>query len=339
MFKKCYKKFLSKPFFGEMLSAQAKIKVIYGIDDRLDVFEEPNQKLVELSKSTAAMIPNSKIQGHNDYEVILKGSSLEDRGMCASERFSQQPTAANCSGFLVGKDKLVTAGHCVENEFDCKNSSWVFDYKVDHSTQSEVIVEKTKVYKCKKIIKQELNSANEMDYALIELESEVTDRNFLKVRKEGIPSVGDKLVVIGHPSGLPTKIAAGSQVRSVNDVFMVTDLDTYGGNSGSAVFNASTGEVEGILVRGAQDYTWDSDQGCRVSNVIAQDEGRGEDVTLITNIKELELYPEPPQADEDNEQDDNDHDSTSDDDQVENPKPEPPKKPTLPWWLRWLLGL
>lgn len=322
-------------------------KVIYGEDDRLDVFEEANLKLAELAKSTAAMIPNSKIQEHNAEQIILKGSTLEDRGMCASERFSNQPTVANCSGFLVGENKLVTAGHCVEGEFDCKNNSWVFDYKVDHPSQSEVVVDKSSVYKCKKVIKQELNSANDQDYALIELDKVVADRKFLKVRKQGKPKVGDKLVVIGHPSGLPTKITAGAKIRSVNDIFFVADLDTYGGNSGSAVFNAKTGTVEGILVRGAQDYTWDSDQGCRVSNVIAQNEGRGEDVTLITNIQELLSLPDPQEEEEEEEDQDQGDDSSDqggDDDQVdEDPKPEPPKpeppKPSLPWWLRWLLGL
>lgn len=322
----------------------ASNKVIYGEDDRLDVFEEANLKLTELAKSTAAMIPNSKIQEHNAEQIILKGSSLQDRGMCASERFSEQPTVANCSGFLVGKDKLVTAGHCIEGEFDCKNNSWVFDYKVDHPTQSEVIVDKSSVYKCKKVIKQELDGTTDQDYALIELEKVVEDRKFLKVRKEGKPKVGDKLVVIGHPSGLPTKITGGASIRSINDVFFVADLDTYGGNSGSAVFNAKTGTVEGILVRGAQDYTWDSDQGCRVSNVISQDSGRGEDVTLITNIKELQSLPEPQEEEEDEEDQDQGSGNDGSDGEVdEDPKPEPPKpeppKPSLPWWLRWLLGL
>ncbi len=76
------------------------------------------------------------------------------------------------------------------------------------------------------------------------------------------------LVVIGRPSGLPTKVADGAQVRSVNDVFLVANLDTYGGNSGSAVFNAVTGVVEGILVRGDTDYVYNAQLGCRVSNFL-----------------------------------------------------------------------
>ncbi len=291
-------------------SAVANVKVIYGEDNRQDVFESTNSLHVELSESTAAMIPNYKIKEVNSYEVELAGETLEARGMCASEKFSQQPTAANCSGFLVDGDKLVTAGHCVKTQSDCDGSSWVFDYKVEYSDQSKVVVDKSQVYKCKKIISQSLDSTTEDDYAFLQLEKVVEGKKPLKFRTSGKAKVGDSLVVIGHPTGLPTKISAGSKVRSVNDVFLVANLDTYGGNSGSAVFNTTTGVIEGILVRGAQDYKYDPSQGCQVSNTLGNDAGRGEDVTLITNIKELmEL------------------------------KPEQPKKPTLPWWLRRWLGL
>lgn len=298
-------------------ASQASIKVIYGEDNRQDVFMNSNSLHVKLSESTAAMIPNYKVKEHNAYEVKLGGTTLEERGMCSSERFAQQPTTANCSGFLVDKDKIVTAGHCIRSQSDCESNTWVFDFKVDHEFQSEVIVDKKSVYKCKKIISQSLDSATKDDYALIQLKKVVEGKEPLAFRTSGKPKVGDELVVIGHPTGLPTKITDGAQIRSVNDVYFVANLDTYGGNSGSAVFNATTGVVEGILVRGAQDYVYDSAQGCRASNVLGNDAGRGEDVTLITNIKELADI-KPPTVD---------------------PKPEPPKKPRLPAWLRWLLGL
>jgi len=69
----------------------------------------------------------------------------------------------------------------------------------------------------------------------------------------------------------------------------VANLDTFGGNSGSAVFNAETGEVEGILVRGENDYVWSDENGsrCRVPQQCTNDACRGEDVTRITNIKTL----------------------------------------------------
>jgi V8-like Glu-specific endopeptidase len=91
-------------------------------------------------------------------------------------------------------------------------------------------------------------------------------------------------VVIGHPTGLPTKVSAGANVRSVNDVYFVANLDTFGGNSGSAVFNAETGEIEGILVRGERDYRYNSARGCYVPNTCVNLGCRGEDSTLITNL-------------------------------------------------------
>ena len=70
--------------------------------------------------------------------------------------------------------------------------------------------------------------------------------------------------------------------------YFSANLDTYGGNSGSAVFNANTGVVEGILVRGATDYVSDPSQGgCRVSNILGKHAGKGEDVTYITNVPGL----------------------------------------------------
>ena len=68
----------------------------------------------------------------------------------------------------------------------------------------------------------------------------------------------------------------------VKDQFLVANLDTYGGNSGSAVFNATDGKIEGVLVRGEMDYVFKN--GCRISNVCATDACRGEDVTLIERV-------------------------------------------------------
>ncbi len=266
--------------------AHANNKVIYGEDNRQDVFEVTNQMQLTLARSTAAMIPSSSLQRTGD-EVRVMGPTMESRGFCREERFSQQPTAANCSGFLVGDKYLVTAGHCITSMSDCTGYRWVFDYKVDYSTQSQVTVPANSVYACKRIISRALEQASGDDYALIELERSVNDRAPLAFRRQGQISVGEEILVIGHPTGLPTKITDQARVRSARPKYFVTNLDTYGGNSGSAVFNARTGVVEGILVRGENDYVYDSARSCRASNICPENGCRGEDVTFITNIKEL----------------------------------------------------
>lgn len=272
-------------------SLHANDKIIYGDDNRLDLYQVLNPEVALLARSTAAMIsladlraPKKKPGAGNT--ILVSGPSLASQGICSSERFAKQPTAAFCSGFLVSETLLVTAGHCVQTESDCADLQWAFDYKIDAAAQTSVSLKKSNIYGCKKIVEQVNDDQTQNDYAVIELDRPVLDRAPLKFRREGKIEVGTPLIVIGHPSGLPTKVADGAAVRALESTFFVGNLDTYGGNSGSAVFNAMTLEVEGILVRGDQDYVA-GPGNCRVSNVVSNDGGSGEDVTYITNISVL----------------------------------------------------
>lgn len=260
---------------------------VYGEDNRLDVFEVRDSAQVELSRSTAAMISPSNLKILADETIEISGKTLEARGVCSTERFAKQMSAANCSGFLVAPNVLVTAGHCIRTQADCDSYKWIFDFKVDHSEQGKVNVPTSSVYSCSRIIDRSLNNFTKDDYAVLELDRSVDDRRPLNFRRKGKISEGDKLVMIGHPTGIATKIAAGSEVRSLKGKYFVANLDAFGGNSGSAVFNADTHEIEGILVRGDTDYVYNSENKCNVVNV-CEDEGcRGEDVTYITNISAL----------------------------------------------------
>jgi hypothetical protein len=71
--------------------------------------------------------------------------------------------------------------------------------------------------------------------------------------------------------------------------FFVANLDTYGGNSGSPVFNSNTREVEGVLVRGETDFA--TQGGCQVSLVCPTSGCRGEDCTRTTEF--ANLVPQP----------------------------------------------
>lgn len=290
----------------------AGLKVVYGKDNRKEYYQV-NSFLKKLADATAGMIENGTIQEENQSYRIFSHSTLgESENLCEGEKFADQPLAPMCSGFLVGEDTLVTAGHCFETLWQlgyfsadavCEGFSWVFDYHVDSKGKvNRKDINKNNVYKCSRVVKSVFDPERNLDFAVIKLDRKVTGRAPIKYRTEGKIKDKTSLVVIGHPSGLPTKISDGGTIL-VNDKAetFTTTLDTFHGNSGSAVFDARTGLIEGILVSGKTDYAEISDgKGgmCTVVNVcdmngencLSNDQGStqvaGEEVTRITQLTE-----------------------------------------------------
>lgn len=287
-------KLLSFLFLFSTISAQAaetkpsqgdapfRADGIYGVDNRGEYFQVTNPKVQILARSVAAMIPKSAITrtSSNPKNMQIKSVSLvQESNVCKEERFATQPVPASCTGFLIAPDVLVTAGHCAQQKIDCDSQVWVFDFAY-FSQQDNVLVRPlSNVFSCKRIVTQ--TTTDEYDYAVILLDRPATGRIPLRPRTAGSIKVGESLFMMGHPNGLPMKIASGAQVRSVSSKFFVTNLDSYHGNSGSPVINSTTGLVEGILVRGDEDFVKAPTRSCNVSRVCKDFECRGEDVSKI----------------------------------------------------------
>jgi V8-like Glu-specific endopeptidase len=297
------------------LEAFATSPVIYGDDNRQEVYEASalHQKLAQ---SAISMIEKTKLtrspekpglvqieqktlrawleaQFEEEKSVRLSKSAQEavDEKVtfCQSERFTEQPNPAECSGFLVGPDLIVTAGHCVAIPDFCSNYSWVLDFKIDPQTKTAGIdVKEENVFNCKKVISTVLNNGMGLDYGLVQLDRKITDREALTIRSEGMLPNSSPLMVIGNPSGLPLKIAPGARIRANSHPFYFSaNLDTFQGNSGSAVLNSEDGTVEGILVRGEEDFEANTGLMCIEAKRCDDSGCRGEDVSRMTSIPEF----------------------------------------------------
>lgn len=271
------------------LNALAEPMAIYGEDSRKDVYTVTNSLYVTLAKSTAAMIDKMNLKQNGNVTTISARSLGDMYKLCPEERFRQQPTAANCSGTLVAPDVIMTAAHCYDlGKRTCKENAWVFDYRVSKENQSSVSVYNSSVYECAEILLIKYDLANGIDHALIKLNRPVTDRGYAKVRSLGAVKVGDPLVLIGHPSGLPTKIAADAYVLQVALNSFTSNVDAFSVNSGSGVFNGNTGEVEGILSSGQMDY--DGSGNCSTLRRYEMNQGK-ETVMKIDAVKKfLDTY-------------------------------------------------
>jgi V8-like Glu-specific endopeptidase len=260
------------------LSVKAQLKVVYGSDGRSDV-RSSAAKWQKLARSTAALVPIENLEydaNKRVYRLSAKGrETLGDKmNLCSGQKFSEQPNAAICSGFLIGKKTLITAGHCAKDSManicSSKKYVWVFDYNLqDRFNPTNMEIPAQNVTGCDRVLKAELDRVT--DYAAIKLTKNV-GRAPLQFRKSGKINNKEKLVVIGVPWGLPTKVTTGGKVlHNDHKVFFSASVDTFQGNSGSAVFNERTGIVEGILVRGKTDAYQDTRLYCRRINVCNED--------------------------------------------------------------------
>lgn len=265
-----------------------QVDIIYGSDDRQEIYEV-RKEYQQLAASIAGRVDlrNMKSNADGTYDIrrFMTLGHPQGNNMCSEERFIEQPMIADCTGFLVADNLLVTAGHCMslgtpgpaENEVTsaCANYAWVFDYHVDSdgSIQTKNIA-KNNVYKCKKVVYSTVSQLRDPetgevmkdprtgqpipfdDYALIELDRKVQGREPLTIAQKNDALAGDQIFTMGHPTGLPLKFLANSKIkRNPQELpYFLTNLDTFGGNSGSPVFDLNSNEVIGILVRGSKDY-------------------------------------------------------------------------------------
>lgn len=276
--------------------------ILYGSDDRYEVEDYPNEVFRDHASSVAGMVGKNKIIANpdgSDTQIFFEKSAKTAHNLCSEESFLEQPVLPICSAFLVAPDILVTAGHCIISDRDCDNFRWVFDYKV--GTRA---IPNENVYECKEFLdyKFQNEGLEHLDFGIIRLKTAVKDREPLKIRRNGFPTVGTELVTIGHPLGLPMKIADNSNVKIGNifrDQRIITNiikktnyfyanLDTYSGNSGSPVFNERTGLVEGIIIEGEEDFVEDPHNFC--NNSVVKDNGTfsaEEKVFRITKVPSL----------------------------------------------------
>lgn len=256
-------------------------RAIYGTDDRKDLYDVTDPKILKVSESVVALVAASSLKKHGAGKYRLSTSVYQkEYKLCDSEPFATQPLGCDCSGFLVAPDIVATAGHCVADKKELRKIRFVFGFRMLNGNEARTDFGANDVYEGAELIGHEEEDPG-ADWALIRLARPVVGRAPLRVRSKGKIADGRRLFVIGHPNGLPAKFAGGAQVRdNRRRAFFIANLDTYGGNSGSPVFNTSTRVVEGILVRGEKDFLWNGH--CRLSQVCPDEKCRGEDVTRST---------------------------------------------------------
>lgn len=223
-------------------------EAIYGADDRREWHEVDAELRRTLAEGSVALMHSWALQSTGAGYRINAYSLGESRGLCSDQRFREQPTAAFCSGALVGPDLVMTAGHCVDS--GCGDTRFVFGYRTDDGGSFSGEIASADVVGCREVVYYDDGLA---DFALVRLEHGVSRRP-IPVSSRSYPGAGDRLVLAGYPSGIPLKVDEGGVVSNTGgETWFRGTVDAFGGNSGSPVLDTD-GAIVGVLVAGAEDY-------------------------------------------------------------------------------------
>jgi V8-like Glu-specific endopeptidase len=264
-------------------------RAIYGPDNRVDLYQVTDPRILRLAESVVLVADKTVLTEQPDKSYKMTTVSLQTfRNLCNGQTFGnqQRPAVGCCTGFFITPTCIITAGHCVDGK-TIRDMRFVTGFRMVDPVTAVTTFTPRQIFAGVRLLRSRFraNSRDAADYAVVEVAC-------LDGRSTGTPvSISptasvfarDSVFVIGHPSSLPAKFAPNSTVRDVSaQSYFVANLDTFGGNSGSPVFDV-TNAVVGILVRGDTDYVA-TPAGCNVVSQCPNSGCRGEDVQRITGV-------------------------------------------------------
>lgn len=251
---------------------------IYGEDNLIDLPDVQDARVRDFGRSVAVQIRKGAARPAEGDEVVLNGSAFRNKSICEGERFLDQPVNGTCTGFLIGPNLLMTAGHCVYNGETCRDYDWIFDYAQTELQSGPARSSLSKIYSCEKVVKFKYST---LDFSIIQLSRAVLDRRPLELDKRSQSLIHREVFTISSPRGLPLKMSTGFVRADSHPDYFVTNLDTMRGSSGAPVFDTQTGLVLGIVVRGDLDYSAHPTEICNQLRRCADHECRGEEATKV----------------------------------------------------------
>lgn len=240
------------------------------------------KKILENADSVGMLVEIEKLTqiSKDFYELDISQNLASRYQLCASEPFGNQSVVGTGTVFIFTEKSVLTALHVLERPL--KHYAIVFGFRVvSKSNAEEIIINKDDIYYPQSVAKKD---------TYLDLVEIKVDRNFNRrilewEKSDANRKDSDEIYMLGHPLGLPMKLAINANIIENTDPFyFYTSLDSFQGNSGSPVFNLKTNKIIGILVSGEVDFKFNG--SCYYSPLCAYPYCKGEKVIKIERFTE-----------------------------------------------------
>ena len=232
------------------------------------------------TQSVGMVVEKRRLRRVSDsiYQFIIPKKLGDYLNLCDNEPFQEQPALGVGTAFVVDDRTMLTARHVFAKSLDKYAIVFGFEVANDLTGVVETVVHARDVHFPVRLV----HESRTYDTSLVALDRPVGEVPLKWENSRNLKN-GTEIYMIGHPLGLPKKIALNADIiDNSHPQYFYTSLDSFQGNSGSPVFHFETHRVIGILVSGQLDFKFNGN--CYESNVCDSKNCKGEKVIRIENI-------------------------------------------------------
>jgi V8-like Glu-specific endopeptidase len=236
--------------------ACTSLPLLVGCVDTLD--EEPAFDDIEQLSICGATNDAQHVNSYNG--ALGPSTAFVQANKNSKAALESSPTGGKfCSGTLISTNLFLTAGHCV----DSGSVGEFVAFNFERAANSTALLPQTHV----RITAVVEDGVSGVDYAILRLEGSPGNTFGVAPVATADPANGTAITIIGHPSGQPKQIEAGTVAgRRGTNYLTYGNVDTLGGSSGSGVIN-NAGQVVGVHTNGGCTASGGTNSGVRIARI------------------------------------------------------------------------